>query len=127
MFAMLGSLGGVEDARVADLFAGTGALGIEALSRGARHVTFVDHDRTAIATIRANLDATGLAGDRAAVVACDVERWLRAAAPVDVALLDPPYAFDGWLRLLSRLRADLAICESAHEIDVADRGEVGRR
>src|SRR3954452_20915171 len=66
IFNSLTSMDAIADATVYDLFAGTGALGIEALSRGAAHVTFVDHDRTAIAAIEANLAATGLA-DRQAV------------------------------------------------------------
>src|SRR5436853_535402 len=92
IFNSLTSLGAIEGATVADLFAGTGALGIEALSRGAGHVTFVDQDREAIATIDANLAATGLAGAPASVVRADVARWIATAAPVDLALLDPPYA-----------------------------------
>ncbi len=65
VFGILGSLpaevgGGVEEATVADLFAGSGALGIEALSRGAARVAFVDTDRQAAATIEANLAALGL-------------------------------------------------------------------
>src|SRR5260370_35501825 len=62
IFDMLQSLGGVEGAVAADLFAGTGALGIEALSRGAVAVTFVDDDRTAVETIKANLAAARGAG-----------------------------------------------------------------
>ncbi|MFN2506284.1 MAG: RsmD family RNA methyltransferase, partial [Acidimicrobiales bacterium] len=62
VFASLGSLGAVQGARVLDLFAGSGALGIEALSRGARSATFVDSDLRAVAAIRANLAAVGLVG-----------------------------------------------------------------
>src|SRR5438105_4298652 len=60
-FNALGSLGAIEDARVVDLFAGTGALGIEALSRGAAHATFVERERAAIDTIERNLAAARLA------------------------------------------------------------------
>ena len=87
----------LRGARVLDLFAGSGAAGIEALSRGAAHATFVDHDKAAIRTIRANLERTGLAGDdRVAVVKAEVLAWLRDAArgpghPVDIAIVDPPY------------------------------------
>src|SRR5205814_2490034 len=75
VFNTLGSLGGIEGATVADLFAGSGALGIEALSRGAAHVTFVDRDRDAIATIKANLATTGFE-PQGTVLINDVERWL---------------------------------------------------
>jgi 16S rRNA (guanine966-N2)-methyltransferase len=108
LFSSLGPL--VVGARVLDLFAGTGALGIEALSRGASWATLVDSAQAAVRTIRANLDKTGL-GASAAVVHADVSRFLRGPQEqVDVALLDPPYASpralveetlgmlaDGWL------------------------------
>src|SRR3954467_4150678 len=71
VFNALGSLGAVEGAAVADLFAGSGAMGIEALSRGAASVTFVDSARPARAAIEANLAATGFA-EQARVVAGDV-------------------------------------------------------
>src|SRR6185295_2764378 len=68
--ALFDILGAVDDAHVLDLFAGTGALGMEALSRGAAHATFVDAARPAVAAIRGNLRALGLA-DRAQVIAGD--------------------------------------------------------
>ena len=78
-----------------DLFAGSGAAGIEALSRGAAHATFVDQDQGAVRIIKANLQLTGLA-DRATVTRGEVLAWLRDPArtdepPRDVVLLDPPY------------------------------------
>ena len=81
--------------RFLDLFAGSGAAGIEALSRGAAQATFVERDAGAIRTIAANLRRTGLA-DRATVTRADVLPWLRDATRaheslVNVALLDPPY------------------------------------
>lgn len=87
----------LHGARVLDLFAGSGAAGIEALSRGAAHATFVDRDQAAIRAIRANLQRAGLDGaDRAVVVRADVSAWLRDAGragepPVDIAVVDPPY------------------------------------
>ena len=116
---MLASRDALEGAKVADLFAGTGALGIEALSRGASSATFVDHDRTAVRTVRANLAATGFA-DRATVVHGDVLRWLEEGRGVDLAFADPPYAFDAWGLLAARLRAALAVFESDREIDLGE-------
>lgn len=118
MFGSLGSLGAVDGARVLDLFAGTGALGIEALSRGAASATFVDNDRTAEATIRANLQATGFAG--AATVVCrDVEAFLDdVAGSFDLVVADPPYAFDDWDDLVARLPAPLAALESGKPVEV---------
>lgn len=119
-FNALGSLGAVVEARVLDLFAGSGAMGIEALSRGAAHVTFVDGHRAAVEAIRANLATCELA-DRATVVAGPVERFL-ASPPAerwDLALVDPPYAHDddAWLDLLDALPAELAVLESNRPLD----------
>jgi 16S rRNA (guanine966-N2)-methyltransferase len=108
VFNALQSLGAVDGARVLDLFAGSGALGVEALSRGAGHVTFVDRDRAAREAVTANLATCGLTA-RADVVASDGPRHLRAGGgPWDLVLLDPPYAFDGWPDLLTEVAARLA-------------------
>ncbi|GAA4505164.1 16S rRNA (guanine(966)-N(2))-methyltransferase RsmD [Gluconacetobacter tumulicola] len=80
----------MEEARVLDGFAGTGALGLEALSRGAAHCTFFETDRTALAVLRANIAACGT-HDRATVRAGDVTRPPAAAHACDLLLLDPPY------------------------------------
>jgi 16S rRNA (guanine966-N2)-methyltransferase len=84
----------LRNARVLDLFAGSGAAGIEALSRGAASATFVEHDAAAAQVISANLARAGLAGPNAQVVRDDALRWLRrssAVRPFDVAIVDPPY------------------------------------
>ena len=83
----------LEGARVLDLFAGSGAAGIEALSRGARSATFVEHDAGAAKVIASNLARAGLAGPDAVVVRDDALRWLRRTAvePFDVVIIDPPY------------------------------------
>ena len=84
----------IADARVVDLFAGSGALGIEALSRGAAHVTFVDREPRGLAILRQNLDALGFK-DRAHIVRGDVVRWVEASPDAvrkaDFVFLDPPY------------------------------------
>jgi 16S rRNA (guanine966-N2)-methyltransferase len=114
-----------EGTTVLDLFAGTGALGIEALSRGATHATFVDHDRLAVAAIRANLAATGFA-DRATVVQADVTRPATALPSVDLAFADPPYAFTdaAWAALLARVDAALLVVESDREVPLPDAWRV---
>jgi 16S rRNA (guanine966-N2)-methyltransferase len=126
-FNALGSLGVLEDAVVLDLFAGSGALGIEALSRGAAAATFVDDDGRALAVVRANLDATGLA-ERATVVRGDGPRFAATAGPVDLALLDPPYAFSDadWADLLGALDADVAVIESDREVPLPEPWQVLR-
>lgn len=83
-------------ARFLDLFAGSGAAGIEALSRRAVSATFVERDAGAIRTLAANLDRTHLAGPAAAVVRADAIPWLadpmsRPSGPYDIVLIDPPY------------------------------------
>lgn len=89
LFSMLTSrLGSFEDLRVADLFAGSGALGLEALSRGAAQCTFVENDRAAIDAIRANAAALGADIDLRATSALR----LPPAAPFHLILADPPYA-----------------------------------
>jgi 16S rRNA (guanine966-N2)-methyltransferase len=83
-------------ARVLDLFAGSGAAGIEALSRGAAAVLFVEKDPGAVSVIEANLRATALAGPAALVVRADAVTWLARATPAngpfDLVVVDPPYA-----------------------------------
>ena len=100
LFSVLGPLGGV---RVLDLFAGSGALGIEALSRGAREATFVDSDAAAARVVRQNLERIGVEGAR--VFRADALSFLRGAARHgdrwDLVLCDPPY------RLAHRLGATL--------------------
>ena len=91
LFSMLASrLGSFEELRVADLFAGSGALGIEALSRGAAFACFVEQDRAALDAIRANLSALG-ATDRSIVRATSALKLSRNEN-FDLVLADPPYA-----------------------------------
>ena len=86
----------VEGARIVDGFAGTGAVGIEALSRGAAHVTFVDTDRRAAALTAANISACGAAADFT-IETGDVATMLRRhAAAFDLIWLDPPYGHDSF-------------------------------
>lgn len=87
-------LGDVEGARVLDLFAGSGALGLEALSRGAAHATFVDAGKPALGVVRDNLRALGLE-DRATVIGGDaIALARRLAGPWRLVFVDPPYASD---------------------------------
>ena len=89
LFAILGDR--VPDARVLDLFAGSGAIGIEALSRGAERVDFVERDRNAMKALRSNLERTRL-DEGAAVHELEVERFLASTnGEWDVVVLDPPY------------------------------------
>jgi 16S rRNA (guanine966-N2)-methyltransferase len=94
LFSSIGA--DVPGADVLDLYAGTGALGIEALSRGADHATFVEWNRAALRTIGQNLDRTRLA-ERAEVVASEVSAFVSRRRPgrrFDLVLADPPYDAD---------------------------------
>jgi 16S rRNA (guanine966-N2)-methyltransferase len=133
IFAVLGSLPAdvavpIEDSSVADLFAGSGALGIEALSRGASGAVFVESDGVAADTIKVNLAGLGLVDRRVEVVRGDVLRWLRTADPVDLVLCDPPYAFDGWEELAALLApvTRLAVLETRSRLDLGPGWELLR-
>ena len=90
LFSMLASrLGSFEQLRVADLYAGSGALGLEALSRGAAFACFVEQDPRAIAAIRSNVEALGV-GDRSRILARSVEA-LPPEQPFELVFADPPY------------------------------------
>ncbi|MDT8368936.1 MAG: RsmD family RNA methyltransferase [Longimicrobiales bacterium] len=104
--AWFSAMGGRLDARrVLDLFAGTGALGLESLSRGAEHVTFVERHPHALEVIRENLSRVGADPTRFTVVDTDALAWIDALAPseplADLALADPPWE-GGWHEELVR-------------------------
>jgi len=108
VFNILDSLAPAAGAHVLDLFAGTGALGLEALSRGALHATFVDSARAAVTAIRNNLRALGVA-DRATVVAGDAVASAARhapAAPWRLVFVDPPYRSDLATRSVAALPPD---------------------
>ena len=97
IFSILESRGAIQDARVLDLFAGTGALGLEAASRGARSVTLVEKDPAAAKVCEANLkqvaeglSKSGLKSD-VKLVRTDARSYLKKSEPIDLAFIDPPY------------------------------------
>lgn len=104
LFNILGDR--VVDARVLDLFAGTGSVGIEALSRGAAEAVFVEWDRKALQVLRRNLELTGL-GDRARIVSEDVFRFIARAQeqPFDLIYIAPPQYQGLWAKTLLALDA----------------------
>ncbi|WP_106639471.1 16S rRNA (guanine(966)-N(2))-methyltransferase RsmD [Allosphingosinicella vermicomposti] len=115
LFSMLASrIGSFEGLAVADLFAGTGALGLEAISRGARHCLFVENDRSALETLRSNIDRFG-ARERADVRQQGVEHIAPPSQPRDLVFLDPPYG---------KGLADMALARIADPAWVAPGGWV---
>jgi len=131
LFAMLTSrLGDFEGLQVADLFAGSGALGLEAMSRGAEGCLFVEQDRAAVDVIRANIATLG-AGARARVEAGSVMALRAASKPLDLILADPPYrsgagevALDRLLRLGWIGPETWIALETAFNEDIAIKGLV---
>ncbi len=113
IFDILGSMGGVVGLHIVDLFCGSGALGIEALSRGAAKATFVDHDQWITKAVRTNLDAVGLGHAVATIIRATLPGWLDGEGPFDLALCDPPYDFVDWTTLLGVLDAPLAVLETS--------------
>jgi 16S rRNA (guanine966-N2)-methyltransferase len=106
LFSILTSADMIEERRYLDLFGGTGAVGIEALSRGAAEVVFCERDRDALRTLQRNLDATGFT-DRVQVVPGDAFAYLARAhvAAFDVIYVAPPQYQELWLRALSAVDA----------------------
>jgi 16S rRNA (guanine966-N2)-methyltransferase len=115
VFNALGSAGLLDGALVADLFAGTGAVGIEAISRGAAHCTFVERDRNALRALEENVDTLDL-GDRSRIMRSDA---MQAALTLDVDIVfaDPPYDFDAWDEFLTNVRANFVVVESGRALE----------
>lgn len=143
LFSMLQSrLGSFEDLRVADLFAGTGALGLEAMSRGARYCLFVDDAAEARALVRRNIETLGLTGETR-LFRRDATR-LGPCAPIEpfgLAFLDPPYGrglaekalaslvAGGWLApgalavVEETATAELAVPDAFEVVETREKGE----
>jgi 16S rRNA (guanine966-N2)-methyltransferase len=115
VFNSLRSMDVVEGARVLDLFAGTGAMGIEALSRGAAHCVFVESDRAALAVLRTNLQKLGIA-DKSTVISGDAVMQASQQQGIDLLIADPPYGYNDWARLLVGVTAGLVVLESDREV-----------
>lgn len=114
-FNALGSLNVILGARVVDLFAGSGALGIEALSRGAAHCTFIERDRLALDALRENIEALDLR-ERSGVIRGDGLMYLGTIPDATLLLADPPYEFAKWPDLLNCSTASLVVAESDREL-----------
>lgn len=124
MFNSLGSAGRIEGALVADLYAGSGAIGIEALSRGAEHCVFVERDRVALAALDENVRTLGLEGNssirRSSVLT------VVGSLDVDVVFADPPYGETDWGQLLGLISAPLVVAEDERPVDAPNGWRVER-
>ena len=118
IFNSLFSLDAIDDTRVLDAFAGSGALGIEALSRGASHTTFVESGRPALRALGDNISTLRLESS-SVVIPGDALTHLARRPEYDLVLLDPPYGFDQWDELLALMPADaVVVIESDREVEV---------
>lgn len=118
----------LEDAAVCDLYCGSGAMGIEALSRGAASCTFVDDDPGCLTAARRNLEAVGLRVSAATFVRARLPAW-RAPTRFDVVLCDPPYGDVDLAAILDGIAAGVVVVESDRDVVVPAGWEAsgGRR
>jgi len=108
-------MGVIEGAIVADLYAGSGAMGIEALSRGAAHCTFIENDRAALQVLNDNVANLGL-NPVTTIVQGSVESHLQRL-DADIVLADPPYDGVDWNSMLLELSAPLLVAEGSREVE----------
>ena len=111
----------IEDARFLDLCAGSGAVGIEALSRGASHVTFVDRSRRMCKLIEANVELCRIPEEQFDIYCSEVNEFLRQSKDDrwDIVFFDPPYK-DDYLKTLALLNAEMVIVEHHHKNQLPD-------
>jgi 16S rRNA (guanine(966)-N(2))-methyltransferase RsmD len=113
----LHSYGLVEGLRYLDLFAGTGSLGLEALSRGADSVVFNDNSELSVNTVTHNLQLLGFE-DQAEISLQDAMTYLRKPEDFDVVILDPPYEFELWDQLISQINSNVVVIETSQNISL---------
>lgn len=125
IFNSLGSHYDLTGARIVDCFAGTGAMGIEALSRGAGHVTFIERDKMALEVLTSNLETLGL-GDRSTVVRGDAIVQVARCTDATLVIADPPYDFAGWPEFLAAVPCGLVVAEAGAPVAAPAGWEVLR-
>ena len=125
IFNSLGSHYDLTGARVVDCFAGTGALGIEAISRGAAHAIFIERDKHALDTLKHNIESLGIA-DRSTIMRGDALTQVAQCRDVSLVLADPPYEFDKWPEFLAAVPCSLVVAESGAPVPAPNGWEVLR-
>ncbi len=123
IFNSLHSYGLVENRSFLDLFSGTGSLGIEALSRGAKSVVFIDHHAEAIDCIILNVEKLNY-GSTSKILKTDALSFLERDDYFDVVLLDPPYKYEHWGTLLKRVNAHSIVIESSEQVTLESDWEI---
>ena len=123
IFNSLHSYGLVENRSFLDLFSGTGSLGIEALSRGAKSAVFIDHHAEAIDCIILNVEKLNY-GSTSKILKTDALSFLERDDYFDVVLLDPPYEYEHWGTLLKRVNAHSIVIESSEQVTLESDWEI---
>ena len=123
IFNSLHSYGLVENRSFLDLFSGTGSLGIEALSRGAKSVVFIDHHAEAIDCIILNVEKLNY-GSTSKILKTDALSFLERDDYFDVALLDTPYKYEHWGTLLKRVNAQSIVIERSEQVPLESDWEI---
>lgn len=130
LFSILEHAGHLEEALVLDLFAGSGSLGIEALSRGAARCTFVEKNRQALEALQSNLSRTGF-GCRSTVLPQDalraIEKLGGTGARFTLALLDPPYASGLQATVLEQVAGQLMAADGLIVVETSSRDKLPER
>ncbi|MDD4103603.1 MAG: 16S rRNA (guanine(966)-N(2))-methyltransferase RsmD [Bacilli bacterium] len=105
--AIFSALGDINSLKALDLYAGSGAMGIEALSRGASHATFVDNNQTALETVKKNIKNLGISSSESLVLYLDDQRalslFIKEGRDFDIIFIDPPYHFNNYQDLVSKI------------------------
>ena len=125
IFNSLGSHYDLAGTRIVDCFAGTGALGIEAISRGAGHVTFIERDKHALDTLKNNIESLGIS-DRSTIMRGDALTLVAQCKDATLALADPPYDFAKWEEFLAAVPCNLVVAESGAPVPAPSGWEVLR-
>jgi len=104
--AIFSSLGDIANLKALDLYAGSGAMGLEALSRGAKHSTFVDNNKIALETIKKNISSLKIASDEAKIMPMEDQKalalFIKDDICFDLIFIDPPYLFDNYENLINQ-------------------------
>ncbi len=128
IFNMLASLGVLEDAKVLDLYAGSGSFGIESLSRGADYVDFVERSQAGVEALNTNISTLGL-GLKSRVHKVGVETFLKgnASSVYDIVFCDPPYKDNPWSDIFALINSSLLVGHAADPIELAASWDEVRR
>lgn len=122
--ALFSALGDLTDKTVLDLYAGSGAMGIEALSRGAKHATFVDNNKIAIKTTKSNLESLGIKNEANVIFSSDeiaVNDFIKNKIEFDLVIMDPPYEKGRYEEIINKFIENTLFSENAILVTESNR------